>query len=60
MEVDLSATLDPFGSNQFMSCPRAMSFFQRLCPTPFPPVSEPCNSLGEQSSGQREGQDQRP
>ena len=39
MEVDLSAILDPFGSDQFMSCPRAVSFFQRLCPAPFPPVS---------------------
>ena len=39
VEVDLSTILDPFGSNQFMSCPWAMSFFQRLCPAPFPPVS---------------------
>ena len=39
VEVDLSAILDPFGTNQFMSCPQAMSFFQRLCPAPFPPVS---------------------
>ena len=39
MEVDLSAILDSFGSNQFMSCPWAMSFFQMLCPAPFPPVS---------------------
>ena len=41
VEVDLSAILDPFGSNQFMSCSRAMPFFQRLCPAPFPPVSDP-------------------
>ena len=39
-KVDLSAILDPFGSKQFMSCPWAMLFFQRLCPAPFPPVSE--------------------
>ena len=38
-KVDLSVILDPFGSNQFMSCPRAVSFFQRLCPASFPPVS---------------------
>ena len=40
MEVDLSAILDPFVSHQFVLCPQAMSFFQRLCPAPFPPVSE--------------------
>ena len=39
VEDDLSAILDPFGSNQFMLCPRFMLFFQRLCPGPFPPVS---------------------
>ena len=38
VQVDLSAILDTFGSNQFMSCPRAISFFQRLCPAPIPPV----------------------
>ena len=37
---DLSAILDLFSSNQFMSCPRAMSFFQRLYPALFSPVSE--------------------
>ena len=31
--------LVPFDSNQFMLCPRAMSFFQKLCPAPFPPVT---------------------
>ena len=31
---------DLVGSNQFLSCPMAMSFFERLCPAPFPPVSE--------------------
>ena len=35
----LSAILVPFDSNQFMLCPRAMSFFQKLCPAPFPPVT---------------------
>ena len=39
VEVGLSAILDPFGFNQFMPCPWAMSFFQRLCPGPSP-VSE--------------------
>ena len=40
VKVGLSAILDPFDSNQFMLCPRAMSFFQKLCPDPFPPVSK--------------------
>ena len=40
-EVDLSATFDSYDSNQFMFHPQAMSFFQRLCPAPFPPISEP-------------------
>ena len=34
----LSAILDLFGSNQFMSCPQGLSFFWRLCPALFPPV----------------------
>ena len=34
----LSAILVPFDSNRFRLCPRAMSFFQKLCPAPFPPV----------------------
>ena len=38
-QLDLSAILDPFGSNQFMLCPLVMSFFQSLCPACFPPVS---------------------
>ena len=38
-DVDLSAILDVFGPNEFMSCPQAMSFFHRLCPAPFSPVS---------------------
>ena len=29
----------PFDSNQFMLCPWAMSFFQKWCPAPFPPVT---------------------
>ena len=39
VEVDLSAILDPFDCNQFMLCPQAMSFFQKLCPAPFPPLT---------------------
>ena len=35
----LSIILVPFDSNQFMLCPWAMSFFQKLCPDPFPPVT---------------------
>ena len=33
------AILDLFGSNQFMSCSGAISFFQRLCLALFPPLS---------------------
>ena len=49
VEDDLSVILDTFGSNQFMSCPQAMSFFQRLCPAPFPPVSK--GNCGRQMGG---------
>ena len=35
----LSAILVPLDSNWFMLCPWAMSFFQKLCPAPFPPVT---------------------
>ena len=42
VEVDLSAILGPFESNQFILCPLAESFFQRLCPAPFLPVSLIC------------------
>ena len=35
----LTAILVPFDSNRFIFCPRAMSFFQKLCPGPFPPVT---------------------
>ena len=38
-EFDLSVILDPFDFNQFMLCPWAISFFQKLCPDPFVPVS---------------------
>ena len=31
--------MDPVDFNQFTLCPYATSFFQRLCPVPFPPVS---------------------
>ena len=39
VKVYLSAILDLFDSNEFMLYPWAMSFFQELCPVPFPPVS---------------------
>ena len=35
----LPAILVPFDSNQFMLCPWAMSFFQKLCLAPCPPVT---------------------
>ena len=35
----LSAILVPSNSNGFMLCPWVMSFFQKLCPAPFPPVT---------------------
>ena len=38
-ETHLSAILEVFDFNQFMLSPWAMSFFQKLCPSPFPPVS---------------------
>ena len=49
VEVDLSAILQPFCSNQFMSSPWAISFLQRLCPVPFPPVSESLQFERQQS-----------
>ena len=39
LEVESSAIWDLASSDQFLSCPVAMSFFKRLCPGPFPPVS---------------------
>ena len=43
----LSAVLVPFDSNQCMLCPWATSFFQKLCPVSFPPVTDrtPCSLL---------------
>ena len=38
-KIDLSAILDPFDSKHFMMCPWAMSFFQKLHPAHFPPVT---------------------
>ena len=35
----LSAIFVPLDSNWFMLCPWAMSFFQKLCLAPFPPVT---------------------
>jgi len=37
----LSAIVVLFDSDQFMLCPWVMSFFQKLCPAPFPPVTIP-------------------
>ena len=34
-----SAVFVPLDSNWFMLCPWAMSFFQKLCPAPFLPVT---------------------
>ena len=34
-----SAILDIFGCNQIILCLQPISFFQRLCSVPFPPVS---------------------
>ena len=39
IEAHLLAILEVFYFNQFMLSPGAMSFFQKLCPAPFPPVS---------------------
>ena len=36
----VSAILDTFDSNQFMLYPWTMLFFQKLCPGPFPSVTE--------------------
>ena len=35
----LPVNLAPFDSNQFMLCPWALSFFEKLRPAPFPPVT---------------------
>ena len=55
----LSAILVPFDSNQFMLSPSAMSFFQKLCPAPFPPVTISqsylrCYLLGYSPGGHKE------
>ena len=39
LEIHPSAILDPFDSNWFMLCPWAMTFSQKLCPAPCPPVT---------------------
>ena len=50
VEFAFSAILNAFNFSGFMLCPRAISFFQKLCPACFPPAScsfhEP--SLGPQ------------
>ena len=38
-DLVLSAILVPSDSNQFILCAWAMSFFQKLCPAPFSPVT---------------------
>ena len=38
VKFDLSVILDPSDFNSFMLCFGAMSFFQKLCPAPFPLV----------------------
>ena len=45
VEVDLSAISDLFGSSQFMSCPRAVLFFERLYPASSPPISVSLDSI---------------
>ena len=40
VQVDLSAILDPFGSNQFLLCLQAMSSFQEFSSVPFPSISK--------------------
>ena len=39
LEVASSTFLNLVDSTQSVSCPMALSFFQRLCPVPFPAVS---------------------
>ena len=39
VEFGFSAILDPFDFNQFMLCPWAISFFQKLHPVPLHSVS---------------------
>ena len=39
-----SAILVSFDSNQFILCPWAMSFIQKLCTVPCPPVTKPCGN----------------
>ena len=39
VEFAFSAILNAFNFNGFMLCPRAISFFQKLCPACFPPAS---------------------
>ena len=42
----LPTILVPFDSNQLTSCPWAMSFFQKLCPAPFSPVTPVLLTMG--------------
>ena len=45
IKLNLSDILDPFDSNQFMLCPWTISFFQKLCPTTFLPITHPQTPL---------------
>lgn len=45
LEVHSSALLDPFDSNWFMLCPGAMTFSQKLCSAPCPPVTSSAAAL---------------
>ena len=56
VKVYLSAIFNTFNSNWFVLCPWAMSFFQKLCPAPFPPVTvgfdySTYTTLGKQTPG---------
>ena len=43
----LSAILVPFGSKLVSLCPWALSFFQKLCPAPFPPVTQRLQKISQ-------------
>ena len=46
----LFAILVPFDSNRLMLCPWAMSFLQKLCAAPFPPVTKPQQNKNHRNS----------
>ena len=47
VKVDLSAIFSTLNSDWFVLCPWAISFFPRLCPAPFPPVT-PLTTVSQQ------------